>query len=206
MAIRGQDDRIILIGLHTSATIAGPFIVIYMVHTLGASPAHIGLTSTGDALAALGGQALMATLLSRFNSKSLFGVSLAMNALVPLVWIGVDAPWQAAFPVILSGTAWGICHLAVFNLLLKYAPTEDIPDYVVVQQFAVLGAAFVGLLLGTLIIGQWGIVVLFLISAAGRVAAIPVLLAPVPRLTALRHHARRVVRGAPVAAVTRLLD
>ncbi len=185
-----------MLALHGSATMAGPFVVVYMVEHVGASTAQIGLMSTGDALAAVTGLTLVSMLVARLSSRRLLVGALLVNAAVPVLWIGVAAPWQAAFPVLLSGLAWSVIHVAAFNLLLEQAPEERIPEYVAAQQFAVMGAGVVGPLLGSMIVAGWGMTVLFAISAAGRLLALGLFSVSVPQalapVTALNNGVRRI--------------
>ncbi len=166
--------------LHGFATLSGPFVVVHMVRGLGASPGEVGLIATGDAVAAVLGQVLMGFLVTRVASRRLFVLAIAGIAFAPVVWLLIASPWQAAFPVFLGGMSWAVCHLVVFNLLLEHAPREDMPEYVAAQQLAMLSAGFVGPLLGSLLVAQVGIPVLFVLSAIGRLLAIPLFVAPVP--------------------------
>lgn len=167
--------------LHGFATLAGPFVVVHMVRNLGASTGEVGLVATGDAVAAVLGQLLMGFLVARYSSRGLFLAAIIGIALSPVAWLSINSPWQAALPVFLGGMSWAVCHLAVFNLLLEHAPSEDIPEYVAAQQIAMLSAGFVGPLLGSALVAAWGIPAVFALSAVGRLLAIPLFVAPVPR-------------------------
>lgn len=164
--------------LHGFSTISGPFVIVHMVRTLGASTAEVGLMATGESIAAVAGQLLMSVLILRMTSRHLFVVAVLGIAAAPVAWVLIAEPWQALFPVLIGGTAWAICHLAVFNLLIEYAPREDLPEYVTAQQLAMLSVAFVGPLVGSVLVGWWGIVPLFLFASAGRLLAIPIILGP----------------------------
>ncbi|MGE3961640.1 MAG: MFS transporter [Dehalococcoidia bacterium] len=171
--------------LHGFSTISGPFVIVHMVRTLGASPAEVGMLATSESIAAVAGQLAMSVLVVRFSSRQLFVLAIAGIAAAPVAWVLIAEPWQALLPVLIGGAAWAICHLAVFNLLLEYAPREDLPEYVAAQQLAMLGVGFVGPLVGAWLVASWGIVPLFLVAAAGRLLAIPIFLAPIP--AGLRH-------------------
>src|SRR5690606_12640866 len=84
--------------LHGFATLSGPFVVVYMVRSLGASAGEVGLMATGDAVAAVAGQVLMGFLVARFPSRRLFVVAIAGIALAPVVWLSISDPWMAVFP------------------------------------------------------------------------------------------------------------
>ena len=66
---------------------------------------------------------------------------------------------------------------------MEYAPREDLPDYVAAQQLAMLGVGFLAPLAGSILVAQIGIVPLFLLSAAGRLLAVPIFTAPIPSLS-----------------------
>ena len=176
--------------LHGFATLSGPFVVVYMVRNLGASPGEVGLMATGDAIAAVAGQVLMGVLVSRAPSRRLFIGAIAGIAAAPVMWLMIASPWQAVLPVFLGGMSWAVCHLVVFNLLLEHAPSEDIPEYVAAQQLAMVSAGFAGPLIGTILVAQVGIPVVFAISAVGRLLAVPLFAAPVPTWVRLGAWAR----------------
>ena len=190
-----------MVVLHGFSTISGPFVIVHMVRTLGASPTEVGMMATGESIAAVAGQLAMSALLLRFSSRQLFVLAITGIATAPVAWVLITEPWQAALPVLIGGTAWAICHLAVFNLLIEYAPRDDLPEYVAAQQLAMLGVGFVGPLVGSVLVASWGIVPLFLFAAGGRLLAIPILVAPVPgglrhTLTLYRLRARYRVKTA----------
>ncbi len=139
----------------------------------------------GFARLAVAGQLAKSALVLRFRSRQLFVLAIAGIAAAPVAWVLITEPWQAALPVLIGGTAWAICHLAVFKLLIEYAPREDLPEYAAARQRAVLGVGLVGALVGSVLVASWGIVPLFLFAAAGRLLAIPILVAPIP--PGLRH-------------------
>lgn len=170
-----------MVVLHGFSTISGPFVIVHMVRTLGASTTEVGFMATGEAIAAVAGQLAVSMLVLRLNSRQLFVLAIAGIAAAPVAWVLITEPWQAVFPVLIGGTAWAVCHLAVFNLLLEYAPKDDLPEYVAAQQLAMLSVGFAGPLLGSVLVAWWGIVPLFLFAAVGRLLAIPILVAPVPQ-------------------------
>ncbi len=178
--------------LHAMAALAGPFFVVHAVRALHASPMQIGMLVTADAAAGVVGQALAVWLVARVPSRQLFAASGVAIALVPVLWIAIDAPWEALLPTAVSGAAWAICHVAVFNLLLEYAPADRVSEYASVQQAAVMVATFVGPLAGSVLVAQLPLTALFGISALGRLVAVPLFLLPVPALVAL---ASRVLGG-----------
>jgi len=175
--------------LHAMAAVAGPFFVIHAVRALHASPMQVGMLVTVDAAAGVAGQALAVWLVARVPSRRLFAASGVGIALVPVLWLTIDAPWQAMLPTAVSGAAWAICHVAVFNLLLEYAPSDRVSAYAAVQQATVMVATFVGPLAGSVLVSYLPLTALFGISALGRLMAVPLFLVPLPALGALASRA-----------------
>jgi MFS family permease len=162
--------------LHTSVMVAGPFFTVYLVRTLGASPEQVGVLASVDGLSAVVGQAFAGVLAMRHGSRRLLVVAMVIVPALPLIWWAIDSPWQAAIPNALGGAAWAMFNLAAFNLLLEYAPDENVPRYAAAHQTAVLLSSFVGPILGTIVVASWGIRATFVISGVGRIIALIVLL------------------------------
>src|SRR5690606_33308679 len=141
-----------MVVLHGFSTISGPFVIVHMVRALGASTTEVGFMATGEAIAAVAGQLAVSMLVLRLNSRQLFVLAIAGIAAAPVAWVLITEPWQAVFPVLIGGTAWAVCHLAVFNLLLEYSPKDDLPEYVAAQQLAMLSVGFAGPLLGSVLV------------------------------------------------------
>ena len=178
--------------LHAMAAVAGPFFVIHAVRALHASPMQVGMLVMADAAAGVVGQVLAVWLVARVPSRRLFAASGVAIALVPVLWLCIDAPWEAMLPTAVSGAAWAICHVAVFNLLLEHAPSDRVSEYAVVQQAVVMVATFLGPLAGSVLVLHLPLTTLFGISALGRLAAVPLFLLPMPALGML---ASRVLGG-----------
>src|SRR5690606_34321336 len=68
--------------------------------------------------------------------------------------------------------------LASFNLLLQLAPRDDLPRYSATLQSTGMVAAFAGPLAGSALVALGGIPLVFIISAAGRAAALALFVAP----------------------------
>ena len=181
MLVDGPFSRYLLATgmLHTSSMIAAPFVIVYLSRDLGASPALIGAMTTLEAVAAVGGQAAVGVLVSKFGSRRIFVASMAVMPLIPAMWLGITAPWQAAAPYLLTGVAWSMCNLAAFDLLMQ-APRAELGRYAAAQQAMVLLAGFLGPVLGTAIMNVWGMPALFIISAIGRGLAVATFVVPVP--------------------------
>ncbi|MGE3855372.1 MAG: MFS transporter [Dehalococcoidia bacterium] len=167
--------------LHTSSLIAAPFFIVHLSRTLGGSAALVGTMSTVEAVAAVAGQAVVGTLVTRFGSRRVFIGSMTLMPAIPLLWLVIDAPWQAAAPYLLTGLLWAMCNLAAFDLLLQSAPRSELGRYAAAQQAMVLLAGFLGPVVGTAIMGVWGAPALFAVSAAGRALALATFVAPRPR-------------------------
>jgi len=168
--------------LHAMSAVAGPFFVIHAVRALHASPVQVGMLVTADAAAGVAGQALAVWLVARVPSRRLFAASGVAIALVPVLWLSIDAPWEAMLPTVVSGAAWAICHVAVFNLLLEYAPSDRVSEYAAMQQAAVMVATFVGPLAGSLLAMHLPLTALFGLSALGRLVAVPLFVVRLPAL------------------------
>lgn len=171
--------------LHTSSLIAAPFLIVHLSRDLGASPALVGTLATLEAVAAVGGQAVVGGLMTRFGSRRVLIGAMAPMPAIPLLWLGITSPWHAAAPYLLTGIAWSMCNLATFDLLLQSAPRSELGSYAAAQQAMVLLAGFLGPVVGTAIIGVWGMPALFLVSALGRALALATFVAPMPRLAAI---------------------
>jgi MFS family permease len=202
MLVDGPFSRYLLATgmLHTSSMIAAPFLIVYLSRDLGAGAALIGGLTTLEAVAAVGGQAVVGGLVTRFGSRRIFIASMAAMPLIPALWLGITAPWQAALPYVVTGVAWSICNLAAFDLLLQAAPRAELGRYAAAHQAMVLLAGFLGPVLGTAIMSVWGMPALFLVSAIGRGLAVATFVVPVPRASSIplvRGLLQRPAPGAP---------
>jgi len=187
MLVDGPFSRYLLATglLHTSSMVAAPFLIVYLSRDLGASPALVGTLTTLEAVAAVGGQAVVGWFVTRFGSRRVFIASMSLMPAIPLLWLGITSPWQAAAPYLLTGVAWSMCNLAAFDLLLQAAPRAELGRYAAAQQAMVLLAGFLGPVLGTAIMSVWGAPALFLVSAIGRGLATAAFVVPLPRAEAI---------------------
>lgn len=160
--------------LHTTTMIAGPFFVAYLVRDLGANAAQVGILATVDAVSAVIGQYFAGGLAVRFGSPRLLHGSMLLLPLLPLLWFFSTDPWHTTVPHLIGGAAWAMFNLAAFNLVLEFAPEENLPRYAATHQAMVLAATLIGPVIGTLIVAAYGIKAAMLISAAGRVVALGV--------------------------------
>lgn len=164
--------------LYGFTMLAGPFFSVYLVRTLGATPEQVGGLVAIDGTSAVVGQALAGVLAVRFGSRRLLVGSMLVIPLLPLMWSVMESPGHAAIPNALGGGAWAFFNLAIFNLLLELAPPNNVPRYAAAQQLAVQAASFVGPLTGTAVVAAWGVRAAFLISGAGRMLALAILVWP----------------------------
>lgn len=97
---------------------------------------------------------------------------------LPIMWVFADEPWHAAIPNLIGGVVWAWFHLAEFNLLLQYAPEQNISRYGAAHQATLLFATLVGPVIGTVIVAQWGIPAALVTSGVGRFVALGLVVMP----------------------------
>jgi len=134
----------------------------------------VGILATVDAVSAVIGQYFAGGLAVRFGSPRLLHGSMLLLPLLPLLWFFSTDPWHTTVPHLIGGAAWAMFNLAAFNLVLEFAPEENLPRYAATHQAMVLAATLIGPVIGTLIVAAYGIKAAMLISAAGRVVALGV--------------------------------
>lgn len=175
-----------LLLLNTTTMIVGPFLMAYFIRDLHASVSDVGLMATLEQSAAVGGQFLLGMWVTRVSSERLFRWILFFPALIPALWFVAGEPWHAAFAFAAGGLVWSIYNVAVFNLLMEYAPNENIPRYASVQQIVILFAQLLGPVIGTVIVATWDIRAAMVVSFAGRLLAAFVMFIPVRWIPAIR--------------------
>lgn len=154
-----------------SIAIAGPYFSVFIVRVLAASPTQIGLLAAINSLANIIGQRIWGRLNDRKGAAWVMAVTGLSIPLVPALYAVAPNPWFLLMVESLSGFAWAGYSLASFNLMLGLAPDEQRARFSAVYQVAVFGAAFVGPLLGMLLVSVADIRILFWLSAAGRIVA-----------------------------------
>jgi MFS family permease len=172
--------------LNVTTMIVGPFFLAYFIRDLGGSVSDVGLLATLEQILAVGGQFLLGMWVTRFSSERLFKITMFFPALIPALWLVVGEPWEAAFPFAAGGLVWGIYNVGIFNLLMEYAPNENIPRYAAVQQTVILAASFIGPVIGTAVVAGWGIRTAMVISIVGRLAAAFVMFIPIRWIPAFK--------------------
>ncbi|MQC18122.1 MAG: MFS transporter [Chloroflexi bacterium] len=175
-----------LLLLNATTMIVGPFFMAYFVRDLGGSVSDVGLLATLEQAVAVGAQFLLGLWVTKFTTERLFKVMMFFPALVPLLWLFAGEPWHAAFPFAAGGLIWAVYNVATFNLLMEYAPNENIARYAAVQQIVVLFASLAGPVLGTVIVAIWGIRVAMIVSTVGRLVAALVMFIPLRWIPAIR--------------------
>jgi MFS family permease len=161
-----------ILTLNVMAQIAVPFFAPYMVRTLDASPTEIGILATVSAIGGVGGQIVAGPLAERIGSERMLRWSLFVIPTLPLMWVFASEPWHAAIPNLVGGVVWAGFHLAEFNLLLEYAPERNLARYAAAHQATLLFATLLGPLIGTLIVAEWGIPAVLVVSGIGRFIAL----------------------------------
>lgn len=164
--------------LHTTTMIAGPFFAAYLVRDLGASATAVGALATVDALSSVVGQYAAGHIAVRYGSLRLLKGSMFLLPLLPLLWAVSTSPWHPLLPNLIGGAAWAAFNLASFNLLLEYAPPQNLPRYAATHQSAVLASSLIGPVIGTVIVASYGLRAAMLVSSAGRVVALGVIAWP----------------------------
>lgn len=154
-----------------SLMIAGPFFSVYLVKNLGASPTQIGMLAAINSLTNIFGQRIWGRLNDRRGAAWVMRVTGLLIPLVPLLWALAPNPWYLLIVEAMSGFLWSGYGLSSFNLLLGLTPSDRRPRFTAIYQVSVFSAAFVGPLLGTVLVNTLNIRPLFWISAAGRVVA-----------------------------------
>ncbi len=151
--------------------IPAPFFNVHLVKNLGGSAAWVGGLAAVMSLFGLLGQAIFGKMVDVRGARWVMVLTgLAIPAL-PLGWFFVQAPWQVIFINALGGVAWAGYNLGAFNLLLNIAPADARPRYAAAYQTMVFFSAFLGPLVGGFLAEAYGIRLLFVLSAAGRMSA-----------------------------------
>jgi MFS family permease len=154
-----------------SLNIAGPFFNVYLVQDLKATAALVGTISIIASLTTMPAQRFLGRLSDRWGARKLMLVMGFIIPVMPICWFIINAAWMAIPINIAAGVVWAGFGLANFNLLLEISPAEQRVRYTAIYQILVLVSSAVGASLGGVMVAQWGIRPLFLITAAGRVIA-----------------------------------
>ncbi len=156
---------------NVSLNIAGPFFSVYLVEELKASAGIVGTLTVVSGLAALPGQRLFGPLADRWGPRRVQLITGLLIPLLPLAWVVIRSPWQAAPLNLAGGFLWAGYNLASFNLLLTIIPPEQQARYSALHQVVVMAALAGGAALGGLVAETWGYKAVFALSGAGRLTA-----------------------------------
>ncbi|MGE5595354.1 MAG: MFS transporter [Hyphomicrobiales bacterium] len=162
--------------LHFGAQLAGPFFNVYLVENLGGSNFMVGVIAMVASLTGVASQLVCGDLLSRRGALWLSRATLLTMPLVPLIWLGVSAPWMGVLPNIVGGFVWAGFGLANFQQQLEIIPEEEREEYVAVFHMCVFTGMFVAPFAGGVLVDAVGFRTTFAISALVRVAALAVFL------------------------------
>ncbi len=183
---------LLFVMLWSAATgIAGPFFAAHMIKNLGMSFSAIAFYSIVAGVLNLATLPLWGRVIDRVGNRPVLVVNLLGVSYLPLLWL-FAGPGRL-FPIWLDAGLTGLCWpgftLALFNLVLATAPEENRTAYLGMQSLAVGISTFAASILGGLaatLLGNFhldilglGIVnfhVLFVLSAAARIALVPIAL------------------------------
>ena len=151
--------------------IAGPFLSVYLVRNLGASPTQIGILAAANGIMNVVGLPLWGRLNDRFGALWVTRLTQLLIPAIPVMWAFVPNVWWLILEESFSGFVWSGFGLANFNLMLSLAPETQRARFVAIYQAVVFSAAFAGPLVGSYLADTVTLRGLFFISAAGRLAA-----------------------------------
>lgn len=168
--------------------VAAPFFNVYLVTRLGANAGTVGLFASISSLTSMVGQLYFGKVLDRRGAVFLQLVTGFPIVMLPVMWVFYTEAWQAGVNNVFGGFLWAGFNLANFNLLLQVTPDVGRARAVALYQTGVFASAFVGPLLGGYLADQVSFQSIFLLSGAGRLAAMFIFLAmtfvPLRRLAA----------------------
>jgi MFS family permease len=152
--------------------VAAPFFNVYLVRSLGADTATVGVLAGVNTLFGLLGSGLFGRLMGRLGALRTQALTGLLIPIIPTAWIWVTAPWQVGVLEAYAGLVWAGYNLANFALLLELAPASHRPQAVALYQTAVFASAVAGPLLGGWLADTFGFRVIFGASGAGRLLGI----------------------------------
>ncbi len=174
-----------------AVALASPFFVIYLLDVKGFSYAAYAVTITAAALASFLSMPYWGRLADRFSNRLVLNYSSLVIPLIPLMYVApVSEVAYFVLVEIVSGVAWAGQKLSSFNLLIENTPLTQRSRFVSYFNIANGFGTFVGALAGgTLaafllhsrlyVAGLSGLTLLFLLSAALRLACWLFLIPPI---------------------------
>jgi MFS family permease len=161
--------------------IPAPFFNVYLVGSLGASPAAVGLLTAITSFTMLFGQSIFGRVTDRKGDFFVLSLTGFLIPALPLAWLVVTAPAQVALINVASGVLWAGYNLANFNILLKITPDDHRPEATAVYQTLVAASAVIGPLIGGAMADALGYKPVFALSSALRLVGMLLFVALVVR-------------------------
>jgi hypothetical protein len=178
--------------LWSAATgVAAPFFAAHLITNLHVSLSRMALFSIVSGTLNLAMLPFWGLVIDRFGNRPVLSLNMIGIAFLPLLWL-FATPRDLApiwIDAVLTGIFWPGFTLANFNLILATAPEKDRTAYLGAQNVAVGASAFVASIAGGVIasalaalhhVAGWqtfvNFHVLFAVSAAARLALVPVAL------------------------------
>ncbi len=156
---------------NVSVNFAGPFFPVYMVESLKATPAQIGILAIVSSLASLPGQYIFGRLADRWGSRRVLIVSSLLNPILPFIWMLTSSPWHVVPINLLGGFLWAGFNLTSFNILLAVMPEDRRPRFSAANQLILTLANAAGAALGGLFLPRLGYFGVFAVSGVGRLVS-----------------------------------
>ena len=154
-----------------SINVAGPFFNVYLVQNLHSTAVMVGILSIVSSLAGLPAQRIFGQLSDRWGPRKVILLTGWLIPIVPFMWYFVRADWNVIPINILSGILWAGYGLASFNFALTLYPQEQRPRYSALLQVSIAVSSALGAMAGGVVVSYFGIPIVFVLSAAGRLLA-----------------------------------
>ena len=154
------------IGLQAS----GPFFVPYLANSIGASTLWIGALLALPSVTGLVGLVYFGRLMDERGTKWVMVTCGLVIPSLPAAWLFVSEPWHVVPINAFAGLVWAGYQIATTNMVMIMSPPEKRPRYAAAFQTVVVGSAFVGPLIGGVMIETLGFKPLVVFSAVGRLA------------------------------------
>lgn len=165
-----------------TASVAGPFYVVFMSKQLHLDASAIGLLTSVAMAMQLVGYGLLGGMIDKQGSRWTLCTTVFVIAPVPLAWLLVHVWWHIVPIQIVAGLIGATHELAVFSLLLELTPEEERPIYFSVYYTLNGLAATLGSLIGAWLFDNWAFSVTMLAAGCGGlVAALSYILALRPK-------------------------
>jgi MFS family permease len=155
---------------------AAPFFSVYLVEELGANASIIGVLATVHSLTALPGQVLFGRWLDRKGIKWTFRISGLLIPFLAWAWLLVPSPWWALPIRVGAGFLFAGYDLSNFNMILATTPRLHRTRQIAIYRTIVQSASAIAPLLGGLAVAGIGFLPVFVISGAGRMLSILLLI------------------------------